>query len=777
MSRGGASVLLLAALHSTLHSALGESATWRVELDGKDVSAAAEARQGAGGVEVNLSRLGELLRLRVTADGMRVTIVDASGRQWTAQAGDLWLESPGERISLPGGAHVEAMAAYVAVEPAAKLAGHAVTVDRDARLVVIGSPPTPARRAAGRGGSTAPSSTGRQASVQGAPDGWEAIAIEKSEEERAETARLEGEPIGVAAVRKREHRDLREAPQSDVLRLTTIPSLVIGADGAAEMAASGRLMGYDVDGNAAPTFGPRGVQMLSGRVSMGDDAAGWRAQGGDLFSETWGLARGLRYVRKVGKQKARHQAAASVYFQARRDGTDRPMLSLMDQLDLSEMVRLGGEVTSEGSTSGRAGLRLGRFNADGYYRAAQVRNGGSHGASVSAILTRRLSVTARQSTTGEGADRLILRDGAMRIGLFRRIEAMLQETRIEAGTYRTRLDAVSVTVPAGQIRWNTRYQQRRTEYAQSGEFNHEVTSTVGYQPNRRLSVDAQTVTRWGGAGPAQTWDQFMIQCRLTKTLEAQWSGSLFDPGKTERMRARVQWAVRPDLHLIADYGNVSPYQQVARTLPGRMMRIGIRKDWDVRSPASGGKVWGQVVDGRGRPVSGVVVEAGPYSTETDTHGDYSLGRLPAGQYQVKLREGSIPSEMYTAGQELSFESAGRRQLQAPFRLLNLGQVRGRVCVDVNANDRCEVEEGIAMVTLMLGESATSSDMTGAFGFYNLKQGVYRLQLAAASVRKELELASEAEVEVRIEPGRGETTAEFRLRAKKEKVIFMDPVKP
>lgn len=777
MSRAGVSVLLIAALICSLPDALAADVAWRVELDGTDVSAAAEARPGAGGVEVNLSRLGDLLRLRVTTDGMRVTIIDTSGRKWTAQAGDLWLETEGERISLPGGTRSEGMAVYMAVEAAARLAELPVTVDRSARQVLIGSPPKRTKASSGRGENAAPLSTERQPILAAAPDGWEPVQVEKSSEEKAETARIEGEPTGTTAVQKRVWRDLREAPQHDRLRLTAIPSLVIGADGAAEIAASGRLMGYDVDGNVAPTFGPNGTQFLSGRVSIGDDAAGWRAQGGDLFSETWGLARGLRYARKVGKAKAKHQTGASLYLQARRDGTDRPMLSLMDQLDLGDLIRLGGEVSSEGSMSGRAGLRFSRFSTDGFYRAARVRNGGAYGAAASVILMRSLSVSARQSTTGAGADRLILRDGAIRIGLFRRIEVLLQETRIQSGAYRTRLDAASVTVPLGQIRWNARYQQKRTEYALSREFNHELTSTVGYRPNRRLSVDAQAVTRWGGVGPTQTWDQFMIQWRLTRTVEAQWSGSLFDPGKTERMRARVQWAARPDLSFIAEYGNVSPYQQVVRTLPGRMIRIAIRKEWDVRSPASGGEVWGQVVDGRGKPVSGVVVEAGPYSTETDTHGEYSLRKLPAGQYQVRLRDDSIPSELYATGPALTFESAGRRQLQAPFQLLNLGKVRGRVCVDANANDKCDAQEGIAMVTLVLGESATSSDTAGAFGFYNLKQGVYRVRLTPASVRKELELVSEAEVEVRVEPGHGEDVVEFRLRTKKEKIIFLDSVTP
>ena len=203
MSRAGVSVLLIAALIGSLPDALAADVPWRVELDGTDVSAAAEARPGAGGVEVNLSRLGDLLRLRVTTDGMRVTIIDTSGRKWTAQAGDLWLETEGERISLPGGTRSEGMAVYMAVEAAARLAELPVTVDRSARQVLIGSPPKRTKASSGRGENAAPWSTERQPILAAAPDGWEPVQVEKSSEERAETARIEGEPTGTTAVQKR----------------------------------------------------------------------------------------------------------------------------------------------------------------------------------------------------------------------------------------------------------------------------------------------------------------------------------------------------------------------------------------------------------------------------------------------------------------------------------------------------------------------------------------------------------------------------------------------
>lgn len=777
MTRAGSVILLHAALFGLLSNIQGAEATWRVELAGEDVSAAAETRMGPGGVEVNLSRLAPRLNLRVTMDGMQVTIGDAGGRRWTARAGESWLESEGERISLPGGARMEGMTVYMAVEAAAKMAGLPVTVDLAAKQVWIGAAPQKGKAVPVRSSETAPPAAGGRTPVASAPDGWEPLQVEKSNAEMAETARLEGRPPGSVAALAKVRRDLREPVQSDILRLTTIPSMVLGADGAIDMAASGRMLGYDVDGNVAPTVGPNGLRVLSGRISVGDDLAGWRVQAGDLFSETWGLARGLRYARKAGKAKQKHQAAASVYLQARRDGTDRPMLSLMDQLDLGDAIRLGGEATSDGAVSGRAGLRISRFSTDGFFREARVRSGSAYGAGASYLITRRVSAAARYSTTGTGVDRLILRDAAIRIGLFRRIDMALQETRIQSATYRTRLDSASVTVPVRQIRWNVRYQQKRTEYAHLRELNHEVTSTVGYRPSQRLSMDAQMVTRWGGLTPSQTWDQFMIQWRLTKTLEVQWSGSLVDPGKAERMRARVQWSARPGLGLIVEYGNVAPYQQVVRTLPKRMLRIAIRKEWDVRSPTSGGEVRGQVMDVRGKGVPGVVVEAGPYSTETDSHGQYALRKLPAGQYHVKLRDDSIPSELYTAGQELSFESAGRRKTEAVFQLLTLSVVRGWVYVDTDGNGKRGEGEGISMITLVLGKSATSSDSTGAFGFFDLKQGVYRVRLAPASVPNELELVSEAEVEVRVEAGRGEQKVEFRFRKKPEKIIFMDPVMP
>lgn len=71
-------------------------------------------------------------------------------------------------------------------------------------------------------------------------------------------------------------------------------------------------------------------------------------------------------MRNLSKKQ---KPSAALYLQTGRETTDKPMLSLADQLELGT-ARFGGEATSDGSATGRASLRLAEFSMDGNYRHA-----------------------------------------------------------------------------------------------------------------------------------------------------------------------------------------------------------------------------------------------------------------------------------------------------------------------------------------------------------------------------------------------------------------------
>lgn len=751
---------------------------WQVVLLGEDVTASAEVRERAGHAEVNLAALAQRMNLRLSVEGASMTVTNSSGRAWKGQAGALELEGNPGLLEIGSALRIEGTAVYLPVETVAAIADLEISINRTERRVQLGG--TPKQQIKPRENATAPALIPGSVS---APAGWDTFQIEKTEEEKRETARVAGMPVaesGKGQAPGAAHPALKQPDASDVMRVSTTSGFVVGADGGMEVMGSGRFSGYDVDVSATPTLGPKGAGILSGRLAFGDKQAGWQVQGGDLYSETWGLARGLRYNRNSG---SRNLASASLYLQSKRDGTDKPVVSLADQLNLTKQVRLSGELNSEGSYFGRTSLHIGNFAGDAFYRDAKMRNGNSAGFSAGYAF-RRLGAYANWTSSGRGPDRILLKGAALRLPLFRRTDLTLEQTRNETALYRMRINSANLTVPVHPIRINLRYQQRDTyrpdqdgAWMRSPRLN-QWTTMLSYRPSRRLAVDEQVVTTWSVGARRETWDQFTIACWPAKKLEFQWTGSLADPSNIQRMRTRMQWWIEDGFAFIVEYGNVSPYQSMTHPwlrTPEGMFRIAIRKDWNMRTPARGGEVNGKVTDSSGHTLSAVVVDVGPYSVETDENGEYRLKRLPRGEYSVRLRQETIPAQVYSQADEpVTFESYRRGAESFDFVLLNFQSVGGRVCMD-DGNGRPDHSKGIPSVTLMLGEQATSTQPDGTFGFYNLKAGTYKVRLDPLTLPKDLELVSseERQVRVRPEPGASTPELEFVVRKKAEKIIFID----
>src|SRR5580698_280479 len=88
--------------------------------------------------------------------------------------------------------------------------------------------------------------------------------------------------------------DVKLPPQDDVMRVTTGIGYLQGADAGGDRSAAGKINGMQTDANMFFTAGPLGFQPTSGHVSMFTPDAKWRGEGGDLYSDLRGLARGAR---------------------------------------------------------------------------------------------------------------------------------------------------------------------------------------------------------------------------------------------------------------------------------------------------------------------------------------------------------------------------------------------------------------------------------------------------------------------------------------------------
>jgi hypothetical protein len=768
-------------------------APWSLVLSGQDVTSLAELRESAGVLVLNVSALAPLLNLRIGLAGISVTLTSASGRQWRATAGQFVLAGNTGRVQLSAPLRVEGAAVFLPVEALSQITELEVSLDRRTHIARLNLP--------GRASSSAPANgSGTPAEIPPAvqaPEGWIGFSTEKTDAEKQETSRLEGRPDSAEAIaaRARATGVLREPDFDETLHITTEPSYVYSGgsgDGAMPMLGFGKLEGFDTDFNALPTFGPLGVHFLSGRVNFGDRGAGWNLSAGDLFSEIWGLARGFRYSDQTSKGNL---LSGSLYLQTQPNGPDRPVAGIADRYDLLGHVTLAGELDSNSSYFGRATVRSSRFTGSVFYRDAKMLNGKSEGFSAGYQLLRRVGVSADYTSMGMGLNRIIMRDAGIHWSVFRQVGLTVTETRTSTGYYKLRSDSAFLMIPLKRARLNLSYQHRDVDYAASAtqdaaafrtQYN-QGTADVSMRVNARASLDEQITLQLAAAAPTTIYDQFTAAVSASKKLNFNLLASLVDPRNPARLRARAQYQFRPTAYFILEYGNIPPYQNVPPAVnaqtpdipvaqaPQRGLRIAIRKEWGLNTPTRGGDIQGRVLDANQQPVSGAVVEAGPYATETDEDGAFALRKLPRGEYTVKLREETVPADLYGKADSVSFEMAPGRLETLIFAMVNLREVHGWVFVDADGKGRPDEGTGVEMVTLKLGDEVTSSLIDGRFGFYNLKPGVYTIKIMSGSLPNDLVVRSSAEVTVEVLPSGEVPEVLFHLEKKPEDIRFVEPL--
>lgn len=175
-------------------------------------------------------------------------------------------------------------------------------------------------------------------------EGWSTFQIKKTRAELTETARLAD--LTEAAIRTGPN-DVKPPPQRDVLRLSTGIGYLQGADWGGDVSAVGKINGMLTDVSAFITAGPLGFQSRSGHVSLFSPDGTWRGEGGDLYSDLRGLARGARVSWSDGP---RWTPSISLYLQRQGSLSNATtVLAYRDRLQVLPRVRVGGEVTSDGA--------------------------------------------------------------------------------------------------------------------------------------------------------------------------------------------------------------------------------------------------------------------------------------------------------------------------------------------------------------------------------------------------------------------------------------------
>ena len=678
--------------------------------------------------ECQAQSLGEL----AAREARRRAAIVASRMQPSAAAADVARTAAPDPTPAPSPAPAPALALAVSGGSSS-----VSTINRSARPVVVSAP--------------VPHAKTETPTLQG----WSAFQLKKTPAELAETARLADvtEPSNRAS-----SRDVRLPPQHDTLRLSTGLGYLQGADWGGDITGAGKINGMQTDVSAFLTAGPMGFKWRTGRVSIFTPGGKWRGEGGDLYSDLRGLARGARVSLSAGE---RWKPSISFYLDGRDGAHDRtPVIAYRDRFQLLPRVRLGGEVASDGAAFLQGQFSHPRLDLTAFYRFTRAPIAGrDQGVSGTVNLGRGFAVSGALRLSDAQGDAGRWQLATVRLPLARRASVTLERSWWTASSDDGSTNALTLQLPLGPLRINQRVQWGRTDYRQRGVpfgFNRrESQSTASYTPGPWGSLYYQQSTQWFDDGRVQEWDEVTstLQLGLTTMQFATAFPDITDPAK---LRARITQQLSPTLRLEVQYGRLSAFQMSTASVDeqSRLM-VTMRKTWLVPSPARGGDVRGVAVDQAGYAVPGALVRLGPYTAITDQTGAYRFTRVPDGQFELSLDKEKLPAAYAwdDTAKTLTITRSSRELIDIP--VVPLNAIRGRVYLDHNGNGRFDEDEGIPNAVVAVNGSVTATNASGAYAFYNQPPGRYTIRLDIARLRKGLAPTSPPEIEV-------ELTGEFPL---------------
>jgi hypothetical protein len=748
--RRGLSGLLVALVLSGGVPARAQTRSWRVLLSGADVTASARAIDAGGVLLVDVAALAASLGLVVRADARQVVVRDPEGTQWQGLAGSSELSGPRGEMPLDRPLRVENRSVYLPAATAAALAGLTLTLDREAMIARL----------------ERPADHGDQA----APAGWSTFSIAKPRGSAA--SQTVDADVGAAAP------DLLP-PAHDSLRAGAAVTHVLGADWGAELDAAGRWNGFDTRLTGHATQGTAGLEMTHGFFGLYQPEK-WGVEAGNLFSEIWGSAVGVRWLgRERGGAGAR--PAFSLYLPVGPGASGGTVLAVAEELALGRSSLLGGELATDGSWLLRGHYQRGRFGLFAFGREA-AGSGLGMGAGGSLELPAGLGLQADWNHSG-GAEAIDSRDLALLLHLGRGGELTLEGTAATGERTRQDTAALRYGLTLGPARFRASYQQRDLQIlfdaARRGSVvRQELLAGTSYAVGRRVRLDLLAVFR----GPGRTWDerwgQLAANLRLfshtTIVLVATSAGApLRDP-----LHLRIEQGLAHGLSLFAEYGRISSFQGFDDGVREPMrFKLTVRKVWDVPTPPAGGEVQGRVTSAGEALGPGLPVQLGPYRRATDEHGAFAFRHLPPGSYDLAIPPRSVPAA-FTAPPPAQLTVTGREHKKADVALVPLGVVAGWVTLDGNGGGRPgPARHLVSGVVVRLDDQVTAAAADGSFSFHNVVPGTHRLSIDVDHLPQRVAVTVPSRIELGLPPGGRLEDVRFRLVVKEKPLLFQKTEKP
>jgi hypothetical protein len=728
---------------------------WQVWVEGREATRLAMPRASGNGIFVDVKALAPALGLSVEVRPDAIVIRTRDGVEWTGRETTTELHASGQSLRLPAPVLGIGDAVYVDVETVARLSGLSIKLRPEQLRVDFVAPGTaPVRR------------TATAAPFVGPPRTFQ---VAKTTEEIAAGRYLDPEDVfasvqaDAASVLPRRH---------DRFTLGTAFGYVPGKDGATEVTGTGRIHGFEGDVNAFVTLGDRGPEWYHGRVALRDHDSGRALFAGDMVSETRGLSRGARFSWLGARGR---KPAISIYRPRFPHDGDRTVISYRDQFVFSRQLLAEGEMASDRSAIAKLRLNTRHLNGEAYHHRGP--SGRDLGVTAAADVWRGFGIggAARSSEGPQFAERF--RQAYVKLPLWHQANVRLERTHVELSTNKSHTNAAVLTMPVGPVhllaRWQDRDLETFSQYGQARVAERGLMAAASYAPSRRVRLNLQIANEWLRDGRVRDFQEVTANVQATAGTLVQATAALTNVDAVDRVRIRVSQRLRRDLSLVAEIGRFSAFQApvvAGDAFPSRF-KVFVRKDWNVASPARGGRVSGRITDQLGSPIAGVVVRLGSYQTVTSGSGSYVFDRVPRGEYKLRLDPDRMPASYGTSEGERRLTVRPGTHATEDFVLAPLNVIHGRVYVDRNENGQLDQGEELGGVVMRIGDKLTRSGLDGGYAFYNLMPGVYRVEVLLDRVTPDHELRTPASIEVVLEAGRPSQIPDVRLVPRRKPILF------
>ena len=723
---------------------LGAANIWEVQYGNTDLTNAAAAIPTADVPLLNISSIGPILGILVSpqADGAQLRTPD--GKRWTWEAGSNSLVSDGQIMPLHIPGIQQGMTLYLDADTIAELANLTLTTDADAKKLIFTSkditeiPPQPE-----------------------IGDGWKSFSISKPKSETKKSS-----------VKQSVQQEELSPLGKDRLDFGVGLGYVQHADFGLELTANGKAAGGDMNFWGLVTQGNQGTILKNSHLNWLDRERGIGFEAGDLYSEAWGLVRGVRYTWNAGGNRW-----PSIGGYIKNHSTDNPhsLFIYRDELQIGKNLKINGDLGTDQSRFLAANYKLGNMELFGFQRQLPDNLGKNDGVVASYALSPSSSIFyGWNSSTDTLGAKNVSRNIGVYIPILKRYNLILNKTEYDSERSSSTVYSAGMMIPiTNSVNMYIRYQKNLFAGGliniQHNDSNSLLTS-LSLSASPRLNLNYQ-MSRYMQEGKTSDYQQVVANYRISNRTSLQAITSFPNIMDSNLLRLRLERQMKNGMSLTVDYGRLASYQRADDLFGQQGFMVMLRKTWPLSVPAIGGKVSGRVLDQLGQPIESVVVQLGQYKTLSDKSGAYSFNCIPTGMYQISIPSESVPADykVDAIAQQVNIRRNSRYTFD--LTLVPLGSLTGYVYMDKNSNGECDFGEGISDIAVCANDHSTATDRTGRFSFYNLEPIKYKVRIATEVLDKRYVVKGISEMDVEIQSDKSVTGLQFQLEEHKKPILF------